>query len=89
MGQLLEYSMKNIFHEKLYSKCVGEVSPGSFHKKPKLSISLDQQSENVIKFVLIVCPIRRLPKYIITKVLTLAFILHEWFFRERDQELVS
>ena len=73
-GQLLEYNMKNIF-EKLYAKYVGEVSPRSFHEKLKLSISLDQQPENVIKFVLIVCPIRGLPKYIITKVLAICFHL--------------
>ena len=37
--------MKNIFLHKLYTECGGEASPRSFHKKSKLSISLNQQSE--------------------------------------------
>ena len=44
-GQLLEYNMRNIFIEKSYTECVGEASPRTFYKKPKLSIYLDQQSE--------------------------------------------
>ena len=41
-GQLIEYNMRNIFLEKLYTKCGGETSPRPFSKKLKLSISLDQ-----------------------------------------------
>ena len=44
-GQLREYNMKNIFLKKSYRKCGGETSPRPFSEKPKLSISLDQQSE--------------------------------------------
>ena len=44
-GQLIEYNMRNIFPEKSYKKYSGEASPRLFYKKPKLSISLDQQSE--------------------------------------------
>ena len=32
-GQLIEYSMRNIFLEKLYTKCGGEASPRHFHGK--------------------------------------------------------
>ena len=39
-GQLIEYSMRNIFVEKSYIKCGRETIP--FSKKSKLSISLDQ-----------------------------------------------
>ena len=45
IGQLIEYYMGKVSLEKLYTKCVGEGSPKSFHKKPKLSLSLHQQSE--------------------------------------------
>ena len=31
-GQLIEYNMRNIFLEKLYSKCGGETSPKPFSK---------------------------------------------------------
>ena len=41
-GQIVEYNMRNIFVEKLYTKCGGEAIPKPFSKKSKLSISLDQ-----------------------------------------------
>ena len=40
--QLIEYNMKKIFLEKLYSKCGGETSPKHFSEKSKLSIPLNQ-----------------------------------------------
>ena len=45
VSQLIEYNMRNIFLVKSYTKCDGEASPRLLYKKPKLSISLDQQSE--------------------------------------------
>ena len=41
-GQLIEYNTKNIFLEKLFTKCGRETFPRPFPKKSKLSISLDQ-----------------------------------------------
>ena len=41
-GWLIECNMRNIFLEKLYTKCGGETSPRSFSEKLQLSISLDQ-----------------------------------------------
>ena len=41
--QLIKYNMKNIFVEKSYTKYAGEIIPRPLSKKPKLSISLDQQ----------------------------------------------
>ena len=38
----IEYNMRNIFVEKSYSKCAGEIIPRPLSKKRKLSISLDQ-----------------------------------------------
>ena len=43
----MEYKMTNIFPEKSCTKCGGKASPRTFHKKSKLSISLDQQSETL------------------------------------------
>ena len=40
--QLIEYNMRNIFVEKSYTKCAGEVVPRPLSKKTKLSISLDR-----------------------------------------------
>ena len=40
--QLIEYNVQNVFFEKSYTKCGGEIIPRPCSKKPKLSISLDQ-----------------------------------------------
>ena len=40
-GQLIEYSMMDIFLKKSYTKCSGESSHRLFYIKSKLSISLD------------------------------------------------
>ena len=41
-GQLIAYSMRNIFVEKSYIKCGGETIPILFSKKSRLHVSLDQ-----------------------------------------------
>ena len=41
-GQLIEYSMRNIFVAKSCTKCGGETILRAFSKKTKLSISLDE-----------------------------------------------
>ena len=41
-GELIEYNMRNIFVEKLYTKYAGETIPRPLSKKSKMSISLDQ-----------------------------------------------
>ena len=41
-GRLLEYSMRNIFLEKLYTKYEGETIPRPFSKNSKMSISFNQ-----------------------------------------------
>ena len=38
----LVYNIKNIFLEKLFTKCVGETIPRPFSKNSKLCISPDQ-----------------------------------------------
>ena len=45
MGQLIKQKMRNIFLEKLRTKCGEETSPGLFYTKIKSSISLNQQTE--------------------------------------------
>ena len=40
--QLIEYNMRKIFVEKLYTKYAGETIPRTLSKKSKLSIYLDQ-----------------------------------------------
>ena len=83
-GQLIEYSMRKFPLEELYSKCGGGTSPRPFSKRPKLSISLDQQYENLCTFfylfIFIVCPSQGLPKYIQAKVLTTFFSSFKAFF---------
>ena len=40
--QIIEYNMRNIFTEKLYTKCGKETISRLFSKNSELSISLDQ-----------------------------------------------
>ena len=54
LGQLIEYNMRKIFLEKLYTKCGGETISRSISKKLKLSMSLDQYFIQDF-FVFIVC----------------------------------
>ena len=43
LRNIAKYDLRNIFLEKLCTKCGGETSPRPFFKKLQLSISLDQQ----------------------------------------------
>ena len=43
-GQLIKYNMKNIFLEKLYTKCMEKLVPGPFSKK----IKIEQISESIV-----------------------------------------
>ena len=44
-GQLIEYNLENILHEKPYTKYGGESSLIPFSGKLKISISFEQNSE--------------------------------------------
>ena len=52
-GRFIEYNMRSIFFEKLYTECGGKTSPRSFSEKLKLSISLDEQSEMLHSLLLL------------------------------------
>ena len=43
-AQSIEYNMRNITVEKLYTKCDTETIPRPFSKKSKLILFLDQQT---------------------------------------------
>ena len=43
LGQLIKYSMRDIFLEKSCTKYGGEPTPRPLYAKSKLSLSLDQQ----------------------------------------------
>ena len=53
LGLLIEYNIRNIFLEKIYTKCGDKAIPRHFSKKSKLSISLDQWSEVLYNFLLL------------------------------------
>ena len=46
-GQLIEYSTRNIFLQKLYIKFGEETIPRLFPKNSKLSLSLDEVSSSL------------------------------------------
>ena len=49
----IKHNMINTFLENSYAKCRGEASSRPFYKKPKFSISLDQQSEMLKSLLLL------------------------------------
>ena len=46
-GQLIQYNMRYIFLEKLYTKFGGKTSPRPFPKKFKIEKFLDQKSKTL------------------------------------------
>ena len=52
-GLLIEYNLRNIFLEKLYTKYGRESSPRSLYKKSKFNVSADQQSEMLWNYYLL------------------------------------
>ena len=61
-GQL-DFNMRKIFLEKLYTKYVEETIPRSFSKKSNLSISLDQQSKVLYSLFLLHAKLRAVTIY--------------------------
>ena len=62
-GQLIDFNMRKIFLEKLYTKYVEETIPRSFSKKSNLSISLDQQSKVLYSLSLLHAKLRAVTIY--------------------------
>ena len=81
-GQLIEYNMRNIFLEKLYTKCGRETIPRPFSKKSKLSISLDQYSK-VLYTVLIVCQVEDYRKCLKLSCRSFAFTSYKAFLKNK------
>ena len=57
-GQLIEYSMRNIFLEKSYIECGEETIPRPFSEKLKLNMSLDQWSKVLYSLFLLYAKLR-------------------------------
>ena len=62
-GQLIEYKMRNIFLEKLFTKCGEETSPRPLCEKSKLSIYLDQLSKNLYGLLSLYAKLRTIAIY--------------------------
>ena len=61
-GQLIENNLENIFGKKSYTKCGGKAIRRPFSKKPKLSISLDQQSKTLYSLFLMYAKLKTILK---------------------------
>ena len=76
--QTMQYKMRKIFLEKSYTKCGGETIPRPFSKKIKIE-HISGSIVSFIQFVLIVCQVGGLSKYIETKMQSLAFTSYKVF----------
>ena len=86
--------MRNIFLEKSYKRCVRETSHRLLSKTTKLRINRSSGSTvwTFMEFVFIVFPIRRLPKQIEIKVLSICFYLIKSFsnnIKSKPQACIS
>ena len=87
--QLIYYNIRNIFLEKLYTKCGRESSPKPFSEKFKLSIYLDQQSKVLYNLFLLYGKLRAIDIYIETKLQTTCFCLILSFFLKQNRSGTS
>ena len=62
-GQLLEYSIRNLFGERSYTKCGGITSPRPFSGKLKSRISLDQKPKILYSLFLLYPKLRDIDIY--------------------------
>ena len=62
-GQLIECNMRNIMHEKSYTKCDGDTIPRPFSEKSTFSITLDQLSKILYSFFLLCAKLRAIKIY--------------------------
>ena len=81
--QLTEYSMRNIFLEKSYTKNDGETSPRPFSEKLKVNLSLDQQSK--VSYSLYLCYAKLRVIKIETKLQTTCFYLILRFTKKQKE----
>ena len=91
IAQLIEYNIKNIFLEKLYTKCGGEASLRVFYKNLKFSICLDQQSEMLQSLLLLYVQVNVYQNISKLRCLPLVLTLYKAFFKKTKAvlELVS
>ena len=80
--------MRNIFLEKLYTKCDGETVPRRFSKISKLRISLDQYSQFLYRWFSLYAKLKTNEKLKLT-CRSLAFISFKAFLKRRGLDLVS
>ena len=88
IGQSLEYTNRNIFLEKLYTKCGGKTIPRPFSKKSKLSVSLDQQFK-VLQFLFIVRQIEGYQNIMKLSFIPLSYISYSAFSKTKTMSETS
>ena len=84
-GQLIYYSMKNIFLGKSYTKWGVEASSRLFYKKSKLSISLDQQFEILLSLILLYVQLEDYQNILKVRCWALAFSLYKAFLKTQKR----
>ena len=84
IGQIIEYTMRNIFLEKSNKKCGGETSPRHFSEKSKLNISLDQQSKVLYNLFLLYLQVE-----IYQNLLKFAFTSNKAFLKNKKRSGIS
>ena len=84
-GQLIEYNMRKIFLEKLYTQFGRETIPRLFSEKSKLSISLNQYFKSLIYLVLIVRQVEDYRKWLKLSCSLFAFTSYKAFLKNKKR----
>ena len=84
-GHLIEYNMRNIFHEKSYIKNGRKTIPLTFSKKSKLSIFLYQQSEVLYSLYLLHVQVESYHNILKLSYKPLPFNLYKAFLKNKNE----
>ena len=88
-GQLIEFTMRNVFLEKSYTKCDGETIPRPFSKKSKLSIFLDQHSKVLYSAPLLYVHVEGYQNILKLGCRLLGFTWHKAFLKNKKKSEIS
>ena len=89
LGQLIEYSMRNVFIEGPFEKFGGEAGLRLFCKKSKLSMCLHQQPEMFKSLFLLYVQVEVYQNNIKLRCQLLAFTLHKAFFKKKKSSGIN
>ena len=82
-GQLIEYNMRNIFLERSYTKCGGEIFPRPFSENQNWGY------KKFIQFIFIVCQVEGYRIILEINYRPLAFTSYKAYLKDKERSITS